>query len=107
MSEFERGKRPQVSLDTAMRLLHLVNVSLTVNQHALPVSDEASRRERAELRRRTWSGEKTTLAKQQTPVAPASNVGRLTAVARASRLAGGLQNAYREASARQALKRAT
>lgn len=106
VSEFERGLRPHVSLDTAIRLLRMVGVSLTVDGDERVVGDEADRRARAELRRRTWVGSKTTLAMQRTPIPPSPHAERLTAVARASLLAVGLQTAYRNAQTQQAPKRA-
>ena len=51
VSEFEQGKRSNVSLETALRLLSLVGVSIRLhNAAALDVSEQA-RAERAAQRR--------------------------------------------------------
>lgn len=88
ISEFELGKRPHVSLATAVRLLNLVGVELRVEE-----ATELAQTQRAEHRRRTWVGVKTTLRQQSDPVPPVSAEERLAAVAQASRLAVGLQQA--------------
>jgi transcriptional regulator with XRE-family HTH domain len=56
VSEFERGKRPHISLDTALRLLHLVRVPLSIAASPTEVSEEVARAERAARRRDTWVG---------------------------------------------------
>ena len=105
VSEFERGKRPHVSLDTAMRLLQFVGVSLEVRGESDAVDPDAAR---AAHRRQTWIGVKTTLAEQEQPADASSYVERLAAVARASQFVVGLQKARRNASTRQpASRRAT
>lgn len=107
VSEFERGKRPHVSLDTAVRLLDFVGVSLAVRGESDALNADAARAARAEHRRQTWSGVKTTLPELEAPVAASSYVERLSAVARASQLAVGLQTARRKASTRQPASRRT
>ena len=97
VSEFERGIRPHVSLDTAVRLLQLVGVSLDIAEATSALSEEQARAERAEHRRRTWVGEKSTLAAQSAPPAPTAPADRLIAIAQASRLTLDLQRAHREA----------
>ncbi|HEY0929650.1 MAG TPA: helix-turn-helix transcriptional regulator [Gemmatimonas sp.] len=93
VSEFERGKRPHVSLETAMRLLQQVGAPLFALGDA--VADEhTARAERAARRRQTWQGTFSTLATQATPAPPTQAAQRLLAVAQASALAGGLRKAY-------------
>lgn len=94
ISEFEQGKRPNVSLETALRLLTLVGVSLHL--HAAEPRDAAkARAERAARRRNSWTGTRSTLDAQINPSAAASPAARLGAVAHASALATALQRAAR------------
>lgn len=93
VSELERGMRANVSVETAMRLLHLVGVAVTFDAEPAPAAVAA--RIRAERRRVQWTGEQSTLAKQAPPPVSSSAVEQLNAVARASRLAVGLQRAHR------------
>lgn len=93
ISELERGMRAHVSFETAMRLLHLVGVEVTFDAQPAPTAVAA--RIRAERRRAEWTGEQSTLSKQAPPPVLSSAVAQLSAVARASRLAIGLQRAYR------------
>ena len=93
VSELERGMRAHVSFVTAMRLLHLVGVAVTFDAEPAPAAMAA--RIRAERRRAEWTGEQSTLSKQPPPPVSSSAVARLNAVASASRLAVGLQRAYR------------
>lgn len=95
ISEFEQGKRPNVSLETALRLLSLVGVSVHLGDAAESVDADQARAQRAARRRRQWSGSLFTLQAQDAPVAPSSATARLGAVARASALATGLQRAAR------------
>lgn len=95
VSEMERGLRPHVSLDTALRLLQLVDAKLAIGPHALIDDEERARRARAEHRRRTWRVVKTTLDQQGDPELPETPADRLLAVAEVSRLAYGIQRAYR------------
>lgn len=97
ISELERGMRANVSLETAIRLLHLVGVAVTFD--AQPAIEAEAARIRAERRRAQWTGEQSTLSKQAPPPVSSSAVARLNAVARASRLAVGLQRAYRPKTA--------
>lgn len=97
VSEFERGKRPHVSLDTAMRLLHCVGAPLQVSAGASRMEEFAGRAERAARRRQTWLGSHTTLEKQSPPAPPSQSAARVMAVAVASQLAAGLQAAHRGA----------
>ena len=92
ISEFEQGKRPNVSLETALRLLTLVGVSLRLHDAtAVHDPDQA----RAARRRSQWTGSLTTLQSQVDPPAPSSAAARLRAVANASALATALQRAAR------------
>jgi transcriptional regulator with XRE-family HTH domain len=104
VGELERGMRAHVSFETAMRLLQIVDVSVAFDRRAPDTHADAARRARADVRRRTWSGEKTTLTRQAAPQPSSSPAARLTAVARASLLAAGLQTAYRKASGRRSTK---
>lgn len=95
ISEFERGKRPHVSLDTAMRLLH--SVGAPVLSSAPAIGDEtAARAARAARRRQTWRGAYSTLSEQSPPAPAPQFAERLLAVAVASQLAGGLRAAYQQ-----------
>ena len=95
ISEFEQGKRPNVSLETALRLLTLVGVSLHVHDAAEPAGSAPARTERAARRRSSWTGTLTTLQAQVDASAPSSPAARLGAVAHASALATALQMAAR------------
>ncbi len=92
ISEVERGARPHVSLATMIRLLTLVGAELCVSLGA-ELDEEIARRERAEHRRRTWTGFKSTLSEHDDPPPPASRTARLEAVASASQLVYALQRA--------------
>jgi len=93
ISEFEQGKRPNVSLETALRLLQLMEVTVTPSGAPLPTDEDRGRSERAARRRRTWVGERSTLAAHDAPTPPAGAAARLAAVASASRLSMALQHA--------------
>lgn len=95
ISEFEHGKRPNVSLETALRLLSLVGLSFRLGEAADTLDPEQLRAQRAARRRSQWSGSLSTLQTQVAPTAPSSAAARLGAVARASVLATGLQRAAR------------
>lgn len=97
IGEFERGKRPNVSLDTALRLLAILNVRVALQNTSSARRDTATRAERAAIRRLTWVGHKGTVVDQDPPQAPDTRRGRLLAVAQASRFAVGLQRAHRKA----------
>lgn len=93
VSEFERGKRPHVSLETAMRLLERVGAPVFAPAPAV-VDEAAARAERAARRRQTWRGAYASLLEQSPPVPPPQLADRLTAVAAASQLTVGLRTAY-------------
>ena len=93
VSEFERGKRPHVSLETAMRLLERVGAPVFSAPAAL--GDEmADRVERAARRRQTWRGTYTTLSAQSNPDPPPRSAERLIAVASASQLVAEIRAGY-------------
>jgi transcriptional regulator with XRE-family HTH domain len=95
VSEFERGKRPHVSLETALRLLHSVGAPVPGSPPV--VADEAAARsERAAHRRQTWRGSYSTLSEQSPPAPSSEFAERLVAVASASQLAMGLRAAHQQ-----------
>jgi hypothetical protein len=97
LAELERGERPNVSLETALRLLSLVGLSVVATprpaqvaepQHAWLDEDRAARAERAALRRRTWTGRHVSLEESGTePDLPRSIARRIEAVSEVSQLA--------------------
>jgi len=95
ISEFEQGKRPNVSLDTALRLLSLVGVSFRLHDPAEATDPAQARAQRAARRRSNWAGTLSTLQAQVDASAPSSAAARLGAVAQASALATALQRAAR------------
>jgi HTH-type transcriptional regulator/antitoxin HipB len=95
VSEFERGKRPHVSLETALRLLHLAGAVLPFASRTEPTDEASARAERAARRRATWSGTHSTLTAQAPPAPPSAALARVIGVARASQLVSGLQAAHR------------
>ena len=95
ISEFEQGKRPNVSLETVLRLLALVGVSIRVAGKEEQGQADQARERRAALRRQSWSGSQSTLLSQPDPAAPELAAARLGAVASASILASALQHAKR------------
>jgi transcriptional regulator with XRE-family HTH domain len=86
VSEFERGKRPNVSLETAMRLLHSVGAPLPLAARTGPADEASARAERAARRRATWSGAHSTLAAQAPPIPPSEAVARMNGVAKAEQV---------------------
>ena len=94
VGEFERGERPNVSLETTLQLLTAVGVAFELVASERVTSaitgvghDEAARAARAARRRATWTGSRAPLHAQHDPPAPADAVARLTAVAEVSRRA--------------------
>ena len=81
ISEFEQGKRPNVSLETALRLLTMVGVSLHLHDAAEPTDSAPARAERAAQRRNSWTGTLSALHAQAAPEAPARTARAATAVA--------------------------
>jgi transcriptional regulator with XRE-family HTH domain len=80
VSEFERGKRPHVSLETALRLLHIAGAALPFASRTEPTDEASARAERAARRRATWTGTHSTLAAQAPPAPPSDEVQRLAQV---------------------------
>ncbi|WP_373068872.1 helix-turn-helix domain-containing protein [Gemmatimonas sp.] len=101
ISEFEQGKRPHVSLETASRLLHLMHVVVTVARAPSPVDADRARAERAAVRRQTWTGSQSTLAMHDDPRPPATAGARLAAVSGASALTVALQRASLDSSSHE------
>ena len=73
-AEVERGERPNVSLETALRMLSEVGVSVRLNDPlgtSRELSDAqtivAARVARAAVRRASWTGTQTTLAEEGVP----------------------------------------
>ena len=70
-AEVERGERPNVSLETALRMLSEVGVSVRLDDplgssHALddPAAAATARAARAAIRRATWQGRQIRLAQE-------------------------------------------
>ena len=90
-AEVERGERPNVSLETALRMLSQVGVSVRLND-PLGTSRElgdaqttvAARAARAAMRRATWNGTQTTLSEESVPPKAGKAGGRLRAVGQVS-----------------------
>lgn len=89
-AEVERGERPHVSLETALRLLAEVGVTVRLTDplgtsHELNASTTAARAARAAVRRATWQGRQIRLSQegQEVDDGPTSAPGadRLAAVA--------------------------
>lgn len=95
VAELERGQRPNVSLESALKLLSLAGVSIlarTPNGAGAEIrpafASELERAARAANRRRTWKGRRVSLHEgtDDLPVAR-STATRLGSVARVSRQA--------------------
>lgn len=94
-AEVERGERPNVSLETALRMLSEVGVTTrlvaadgSITHLRTTDSDRAARAARAEVRRRTWTGRKLHLADDDELTPRHHNVvEQLNAVARVSEIA--------------------
>lgn len=103
LAEFERGARPNVSVETALHLLLAVGISLQLNAPAgetveitSPATEELARAARRALRRRTWTGEITSLhAPTRDPEPGRTPSERFLAVAEVS------HNAYAVAAGRR------
>jgi transcriptional regulator with XRE-family HTH domain len=106
-AEVERGERPNVSLETALRMLGAVGISLQLTdprgkQRRLGASatNPASRAARAAVRRSTWQGTQIDLRSEGTssPVTP-SRAARLGAVGVVSNQAFALARSIRRSPA--------
>ncbi len=106
-AEVERGERPNVSLETALRMLSEVGVSVRLDDalgssHKLrdPAAAAAARAARAAIRRTTWSGRQIRLAEEGAdPMDTNQGAAGLDSVARVS------EQAFAVASARRASRR--
>jgi transcriptional regulator with XRE-family HTH domain len=94
-AEVERGERPNVSLETALRMLSEVGVGIrltdprgTSREIRGPGTEAAARAARAAVRRATWQGRQIRLDQEgqegQASPAAARAAGRLGAVTRVS-----------------------
>lgn len=96
VAELEQGKRPNVSLESALTLLRAAGVTVLArapNGEAVEIRDPAvaalERAERSAERRRTWTGRRVSLHAAGDPPPPArSKAARLAAVGVVSRQAG-------------------
>jgi transcriptional regulator with XRE-family HTH domain len=94
-AELEQGNRPNVSLESALTLLRAAGVSVVARApqgETIEIRDSAAgeleRAERAEQRRRTWTGRQVHLhASGDEPRPERSREKRMAAVARISRQA--------------------
>lgn len=108
VAELERGDRPNVSLESALRLLNLVGVSIVATApdgSTAEIRDaNSAARERAArtaLRRRTWSAARSHLHESdEAPDAGRSDVLRLSAVSKISKEAFGLASVGRSGGKR-------
>lgn len=106
LAELERGERPNVSLETALGLLGAVGVVVRLTTPAgdateirSPVTDAIARAARAEHRRRTWTGEITSLhAPARDPEPARTPAARLAAVAEVSQQAYAIARGARRSS---------
>lgn len=95
VAELERGQRPNVSLESALKLLNLAGVSIVARTPAgdgaeiRPAhADDLERAARAAHRRATWKGRRMSLhATSEAPAASHSKAKRFGSVARISRQA--------------------
>jgi transcriptional regulator with XRE-family HTH domain len=95
VAELERGQRPNVSLESALKLLNVVGVSVIAKAPhgaAAEIRGESAaaleRAERAALRRQTWTGRQVHLHDEGNDPRPArSKAKRLASVAQVSKQA--------------------
>ena len=91
-AEVERGERPNVSLETALRMLSVVGLSIRLtdpvgSSHELrdPRAAAAARTARAAIRRATWQGRQIRLEQEGSDSVPAKKrVNGIGAVTRVS-----------------------
>jgi hypothetical protein len=98
LTEFERGERHNVSLETALLLLCAVGISLEPRS---VTTEKQERAERRAIRQATWTGVITTRTAMQKPPAPATIAARLAAVGKASVLAHALVGELKRADERK------
>ncbi len=102
-AEVERGERPNVSFETALRMLAEVGVSIRLDDplgstHLLhdPASVATARKARAAIRRATWQGRQIRLAQEGVNTIPLKGQANgLDAIARVSEQAFVLARAGR------------
>jgi transcriptional regulator with XRE-family HTH domain len=95
VAELERGQRPNVSLESALKLLNVVGVSVTVKApHGAAAeirgesADALERAGRAARRRQTWTGRRVLLHEEGDDPQPGrSKANRLASVAQVSKQA--------------------
>lgn len=101
VAELERGQRPNVSLESTLKLLNLVGVSIVAKAPDGATAEIRNSRSaalertaRAALRRRTWTGERIHLRDEGgAPGAGRSDMERLSAVSLISKQAYALSDA--------------
>lgn len=99
-AEVERGERPNVSLETALRMLDSVGVQLRIGTAPLPeLTEEEQRRARAAHRRATWTGRQVALTDEHEPPTDRDPVRRFKAVGIVSAAAYAVATAPISASA--------
>jgi transcriptional regulator with XRE-family HTH domain len=112
VAELERGQRPNVSLESALKLLNAVGVSVVatapngIAAEIRSASDPATERAaRAMRRRQTWTGRHVPLHREDDEPQPVrSKAKRLSAVAQVSKQAYLIASAKRERGGRPARK---
>lgn len=108
LAELERGQRPNVSLETSLKLLEAVGISLRLADSSgaiveirAPSAESLERKERASYRRQTWTGGHAALhGKENDPLSTHSLAGRVFSVAHVSRQAYAIAAAVQEAQPR-------
>ena len=110
VAELERGQRPNVSLESALKLLNVVGVSVVLKAPtgaAAQIRGESAetleRAARAARRRQTWTGRHVFLHDEGGDPRPSgSKAKRLASVAQVSRQAHAIASAGRRHAGRQA-----
>lgn len=98
VAELERGQRPNVSLESALKLLNAVGVSVIakaangataeIRSASGPALERAARAARAARRRQTWTGRQVRLhGEDDAPPSGRSRSGRLSSMAQVSKQA--------------------
>lgn len=113
VAEFERGQRPNVSLESALQLLSLAGVSIVARapngvstEIRSASSSETARAARAAWRRKTWTGRHVPLHESGTPPGAArSRSKRISAVAEVSNTAYAVAAARKPRSKAKGAKR--
>ena len=107
VAEFERGARPNISLETAVKLLAAVGLSLHAASHTGLASAESGRVARRAMRVETWTGSVSTL-KASRPAIPLDTVAaRLAAVTSVSRLGHAIAHAAEHTGTQETMTPAT